>query len=265
VNSAAIWFRRAVWLGIVADWLLALPAIFAPEKLLDLLGFRATADPMWTAFGGLLVFLLSLFYIPGANQPYRYRFSAWFAVLARLPGVVFFLVLNPGLYPAFGFFDGGFFVLQFPLLLLVMRARPREEKPAPQALQARSSDRSVAWLRGTLWLGIVVDLVLGVPAIFWPEQVLDSLGMRQTMDPVWTAFSALILVLVAIFYIPGANHPFHYRYNAWLAVFARLFGALFFLTLWSGLYPAFGVLDGFLFGLQVPFLVAAMRPTVMRR
>ena len=265
MNRPANWFRRAVWLGIVADWLLAVPAIFIPEKLLDLLGLRSTADPMWTAFGGLLVFLLSLFYIPGANQPYRYRFNAWFAVLARLPGVVFFLVLYPGFYPAFGFFDGGFFVVQLPLLLWVMRSRPRVERPAPQALQAPRSDGSVAWLRRTLWFGIVVDLVLAVPAIFWPQQVLDSLGLRQTMDPVWTAFSALILMLVAIFYMPGANHPLEYRYNAWLAVLARLFGVQFFLLLWAGLYPAFGLLDGFFFVLQVPFLVMVMRSTGVRR
>jgi hypothetical protein len=50
--------------------------------VLGILGLRATADPTWTAFAGLLVLLLSLFYIPGANQPHRFRFSAWLAVFA---------------------------------------------------------------------------------------------------------------------------------------------------------------------------------------
>jgi membrane protein YdbS with pleckstrin-like domain len=78
----ARWFKRAVWLGIVADWVLAIPVIFAPQWVLGILGLRATADPTWTAFAGLLVLLLSLFYIPGANQPHRFRFSAWLAVFA---------------------------------------------------------------------------------------------------------------------------------------------------------------------------------------
>jgi hypothetical protein len=135
MNTPAKWFRRAVWLGIVGNWVLTLPTIFAPERTLDLLGLRATHDPVWTAFAALLVFLLSLFYIPGANWPYRYRFNAWFAVFARLAGVIFFLFLYPGLYPAFGLFDGFFFLIQFPLLLLTMLKRPAEEAPdrTPQA------------------------------------------------------------------------------------------------------------------------------------
>lgn len=125
-NKYAVWFRRTVWLGIVVNWVLAVPAIFAPQAVLDLWGFRASADPLWTAFAGLLLTLLSLFYIPGANQPYRYRFNAWLAVLARLAGVIFFLILYPGYYPAFGILDGVLFLIQLPLLLLTMRTRPRE-------------------------------------------------------------------------------------------------------------------------------------------
>lgn len=125
-NKYAVWFRRAVWLGILANLVLALPAIFVPQLVLDFWGFRPSADPVWTAFAGLLLVLLSLFYIPGANQPYRYQFNAWLAVVARLAGVFFFLILNPGYYPAFGILDGVLFLIQFPLLLLTMRARPLE-------------------------------------------------------------------------------------------------------------------------------------------
>jgi len=98
MNKHAKWFCRAVWLGIIADWVLGIPTIFAPEWVLGVLGMRHTQDPTWTAFAGLLVFLLSLFYIPGATDPYRYRFNAWMAVLARPPGVLFFLLYMPGIY-----------------------------------------------------------------------------------------------------------------------------------------------------------------------
>jgi hypothetical protein len=66
---------------------------------------RPTADPVWTAFAAMILILLSISYIPGANQPYRYRYNAWMAVLARPPGVFFFLILNPGVYPTFGLLD----------------------------------------------------------------------------------------------------------------------------------------------------------------
>ncbi|MBK1724580.1 hypothetical protein [Thiocystis violacea] len=258
------WFRRAVWLGILGDWVLTLPVIFAPEAVLDFLGLRATHDPVWTAFAGLLVFLLSLFYIPGANKPYRYKLNAWFAVLARPPGVLFFLVLYPDLYPPLGIFDAVLFLLQFPLLLLVMAKRPAEE-PADPTLQAPPTDRNALWLKRTLWAGIVADLVLGLPAIFWPEKVLDLIGMRQTLDPVWTAFAGLILVLLAIFYIPGANQPYRYRFNAIMAVLARPPGILFFFWLWPDLYPAFGYLDTALFLAQFPFLVMTLQLIPERR
>jgi len=267
MNKHAKWFKWAVWIGILADWLLALPVIFAPEAVLDLLGLRATQDPIWTAFAALLVFLLSLFYIPGANKPYRYRLNAWFAVFARPPGVIFFLILYPDLYPPFGLLDGALFLIQFPLLLLTMRAEPADQKtdvtePAPQA---PVTDRSALWLKRTLWVGIIADLVLGVPGIFWPEKVLEFTGMRQTMDPVWTAFASLILVLLAIFYIPGANRPYRYRFNAIMAVLARPPGVLFFLWLYAGVYPAFGWLDAALFLIQFPFLVKVMQLIPERR
>jgi len=264
-STYALWFKRAVWLGIIADWVLAIPVIFAPERILDLLGLRPTQDPVWTAFAALLVLLLSLFYIPGANRPDRYRFNAWLAVFARPPGVIFFLVLYPDLYPPFGLLDGALFLIQFPLLLLTLRAAPPAETEADQALQAPLTDCSALWLKRTLWAGILADLVLGIPAIFWPAQVLDLLGMRPTQDPVWTAFAGLILVLLALFYIPGASQPYRYRFNAILAVLARPPGVLFFLWLYAGLYPAFGGLDALLFLIQFPFLVKTMQLIPERR
>lgn len=259
MNKHAVWFRRAVWAGIVADWLLGLPTIFAPEWVLGVIGARQTLDPTWTAFAALLVVLLSLFYIPGANDPYRYRFNAWLAVLARPPGVIFFLFYMPGFYPAFGILDGVLFLVQFPLLLLTLRALPKEDWHLPnEAPQAPLSDQSPLWLKRTLWAGIVADWVLGVPTIFAPEGVLNFLGMRPTADPVWTAFAAMILILLSLFYIPGANQPYRYRYNAWMAVLARPPGVFFFLILYSGVYPAFGLMDLVFFLAQFPFLLKTM-------
>ncbi|MEM7534106.1 MAG: hypothetical protein AAF639_18130, partial [Chloroflexota bacterium] len=116
----------AVWLGIIADWALGIPAIFVPNATLGMVGQRLSEDPVWTSFAALLLILLSLFYIPGANNPYRYTFNAWLAVFARPPGVLFFFVLNPGYYPIFGALDLTLFIIQAPLLFLTMRARPQE-------------------------------------------------------------------------------------------------------------------------------------------
>jgi hypothetical protein len=113
----------------VADWILGIPAIFAPGWTLALFGQEPTPETSWVAFASFLVVLLSLFYIPGAVDPYRYPASAWLAVAARPPGVFFFLWLYPGRYPAFGFLDLGLFLIQAPLLYLAMRAQPRPSPP----------------------------------------------------------------------------------------------------------------------------------------
>ena len=118
----ARWFRRAMWAGILQNWALGLPAIFAPERTLKAVRQRPTSDPTWTAFAALLVVLLSLFYIPGAQDPYRYRRTAWLSVFARSAGVVFFLVLRRRVYPLFGIIDAVMFCVQAPLLLLTVRA-----------------------------------------------------------------------------------------------------------------------------------------------
>ncbi|MFP3939394.1 MAG: hypothetical protein ACLF0P_03725 [Thermoanaerobaculia bacterium] len=261
MNRYAVWFRRSVWLGILADWVLGIPVIFAPEWVLDTLGFRPTGDPVWTAFAALLVVLLSLFYIPGAQNPYRYRFNAWLAVLARPPGVIFFLLFRPDTYPAFGILDGALFLIQFPLLLLTLK-QPAPEGAAwrePEARQVAEGDRTATWFRRAVWVGIVADWALGIPSIFWPEQVLGAVGLRPTGDPVWTSFAAMILILLSLFYIPGANRPYRYRANAHLAVWARPPGVVFFLLLWPGRYLAFGLLDLALFLMQFPLLVKVMQ------
>jgi hypothetical protein len=129
MNKYAVWFRRIVWLGVIQDWAIGLPAIFVPNWLLELLHQRPTQDPVWTSFAGLLVVLLSLFYIPGANDPYRYTPNAVLATLSRPPGVLFFFFLYPNIYPAFGIIDLVLCLFQIPLLILTMLNNPQASTP----------------------------------------------------------------------------------------------------------------------------------------
>ncbi|WP_337174226.1 hypothetical protein [Paludisphaera sp.] len=140
MNGPHAWFRRAIWLGILANWSLALPAIFLPNAVLSLGGLPlALETPVWPAFAALLLALLSCFYIPGAVDPDRYRATAIMSVLARLAGVVFFLVLWPDRYPAFGYLDLVMLLIQAPLLYLTLRGRPEVVPPAlPSAYPAEA-------------------------------------------------------------------------------------------------------------------------------
>jgi hypothetical protein len=124
MNKYAIWFGRIVWLGILADWVLAIPAIFFPNETLAFVGQRPSQDPVWTSFSGVLLTLLAAFYIPAARNPYRHRLTAWLTVFARTGGIFLFLLLRPGIYPLFGFIDMAFLVTEGPLLIMAFRTGP---------------------------------------------------------------------------------------------------------------------------------------------
>ncbi|HYH58059.1 MAG TPA: hypothetical protein VD790_02400 [Thermoleophilaceae bacterium] len=126
VGAYTTWFRRAMWVGIIQDWALGIPAIFAPERVLKMTKQRPTGDPVWSSFAALLLLLISLLYIPGAQDPHRYRRTAWLSVMARPPGVLFFLGLRRGTYPLFGIIDALLFVVQAPLLYLAAREHDGE-------------------------------------------------------------------------------------------------------------------------------------------
>jgi hypothetical protein len=121
----AAWFGAAMWAGILVDWVLGVPGIFLPNATLALARQPlALETPVWPAFASLLLVLLAAFYVPGAIDPYRYKATAVLSVLARPPGVVFFLWLWPDRYPLFGWIDLGLTLVQAPLLFLALRHEP---------------------------------------------------------------------------------------------------------------------------------------------
>ena len=111
-----------MWIGIFANLALAVPTLLVPETMLRLTGLPVTDPLMWTRFAALLLVLLSLFYMPAAMDPDRYRTTAWIAVGARLAGVLFFLTQERQ-YLMFGLFDLVFFIPEAILLFMVSRSQ----------------------------------------------------------------------------------------------------------------------------------------------
>ena len=87
MNNYAKWFGRIVWVGVLANFAMALPALFLPDEMLAMMSLPSASPGMWPSFAALLLMLLSLFYIPAAINPLKYLPVAWMAVLARLAGV----------------------------------------------------------------------------------------------------------------------------------------------------------------------------------
>jgi hypothetical protein len=114
------WFRRVMWLGIAANLALALPTMAAPSMMLDVARLPTATPEMWVRFSGLLLVLLSVFYMAPAVDPDRYRVAAWMSVGSRLAGVLFFM-FEPE-YRLFGLFDLVFFIPEALLLMSMSRA-----------------------------------------------------------------------------------------------------------------------------------------------
>ena len=125
-NSYSIWFGRVVWLGVLANLSLALPAIFLPSLTLGFLNLEPTTPFIWVRFSGLLLFLLSLFYLPAASNLYQYRANAYLAIFSRLAGITFFGIAvlfyeKPRTYLPMGLVDLAFGIVQGILLALAIK------------------------------------------------------------------------------------------------------------------------------------------------
>ena len=115
------WFKRVMWLGIAANMALAVPTLLAPARMIEFVGLPMPVPLMWPQFAALLLILLSLFYMPAAIDPVRYRLVAVLTLVSRLAGVVFFVGFQASEYHLFGYFDLVFLVPQALLLFASKR------------------------------------------------------------------------------------------------------------------------------------------------
>jgi hypothetical protein len=126
-NVYAKWFGRVVWLGIFANLFFIIPCCFFPEVLLSLLKMQIPVPIIWVRAAGLLLLEISILYIPGAIDPYRYKATAWMSVLVtRGGGSSFFLIAVLFFGQELGFLsialvDLVFGVVEGILLYLAMR------------------------------------------------------------------------------------------------------------------------------------------------
>jgi hypothetical protein len=136
-TAAETWFRRVLWLGIVANLGLAVPTLLAPERMMAFSRLPPATPVMWPRFAGLLLVLLSVFYMPAAVDPNRYRAVAWLAVASRLAGVIFFVGFQAAEYHMLGYFDFVFFVPEIVLLTKLSSSRTSAAAPVlgPRAVR----------------------------------------------------------------------------------------------------------------------------------
>ncbi|MEH2179782.1 hypothetical protein [Nostoc sp.] len=127
MNNYAKWFSRVTWLGIIANMFFVIPSCFFPELMLTFLQMHIPMPIIWVRAAGMLLFIISAFYIPGALDPYRYQATAWISIFpSRAFGSTFFIcaVLFFGQDKGFlsiAFVDLFFGLTEVILLTLAMR------------------------------------------------------------------------------------------------------------------------------------------------
>lgn len=98
MNTYAVWFKRVVWFGILANFTFSILAFVIPNQLVAWLQLGSLESAVWLFNYSVLLILLSCFYIPAASYPSHYWVNSWLLVAARLiPATTFFV----GVFVAF--------------------------------------------------------------------------------------------------------------------------------------------------------------------
>jgi hypothetical protein len=128
MNKFIKWFNIATLIGVLINIFgMALPFIFASQWYLDFFGLPGGGGSIiWMRQAGLLLFFISILYLPGGGDPIGYSLNAKFAVLVRMTIGSYWLWLvfvegQTRAFLTFGFFDCGYAIFNGILLWLALK------------------------------------------------------------------------------------------------------------------------------------------------
>src|SRR4029078_5411412 len=84
MNKYLKWFRLIVWIGILVNLSVAIPAILAPQLLNITFGLGPEVSDVWLRNVGMLLLSISMFYAGAAADPLRFPAYSWLVTLSRL-------------------------------------------------------------------------------------------------------------------------------------------------------------------------------------
>jgi hypothetical protein len=103
--------------------------------------------------------------------------------------------------------------------------------------------KAAVWFGRVVWLGILANVAAAIPTLLVPDRLIAMLNLPAATPLVWPRFAAWLLILLSLFYMPGAIDLDKYRVTAKLSVFSRLAGVVFFWLMQPPEYRMFGTFD----------------------
>ena len=133
MNTYAVWFKRVVWFGILANFTYAILAFVIPNQLVAWLQLGSLDSTVWLFNYSVLLVLLSCFYIPAADDPEGYIVNSWLLVAARIiPATTFFAGVFTAFMPkgfiTFGIGDLSIGIIEGILLTLTLKKSASQKK-----------------------------------------------------------------------------------------------------------------------------------------
>ncbi|MEF9341760.1 hypothetical protein V4889_11280 [Ralstonia solanacearum species complex bacterium KE101] len=130
-------------------------------------------------------------------------------------------------------------------------------------LKTGSTVQCIQWYQRFIWIGIAINLVFAIPALFWPDFLNATFGLPTQATYPWLQNTGMLLVGISLFYAPAGIHALKYPVYAWLCVLSRLIAVVFWIYLinTSGYPEAFRPLmysDGAMFLILGGLLYGAM-------
>ncbi|WP_437586362.1 hypothetical protein [Sorangium sp. So ce1000] len=137
---------------------------------------------------------------------------------------------------------------------------------------SRIGNHSTRAFQAAIALGILVDLAMAVPSILSPGWMLSALSLPPVLSfkaDVWIRYAGALLLALSIMYVPAAVNPSRHRFNAAVAVIARLgFGLFWYWLVTFADYPAaflgLGYVDVSIGAVQAILYVALLRREYLR-
>jgi hypothetical protein len=85
----------------------------------------------------------------------------------------------------------------------------------------------IRWFQRVIWVGIVMNMVFAIPALFAPALLTSMIGLPPVLSDPWLENAGMLLVGISLFYMPSGFNAPRFVVHSWLCVLSRLVAVVF--------------------------------------